>query len=71
MSDTFNWNDLGDSERVVETVRAVAVYRNERGDIVIRQERDWNEEEDSFVVLPVKAAETLIQKLRALIDGPS
>lgn len=71
MADTFNWNDLDDGERVVETVRAVAVYHNEQGKIVVRQERDWNEEEDSFIVLPVEAAEILIQKLRALIDGQS
>jgi hypothetical protein len=63
----FSWNALDESERVVDSVRAVAVYRNPKGDVVIRQERDWNEEEDSFIFLPIPAAEALLAKLTALL----
>jgi hypothetical protein len=36
---------------VLRQQRMTAVYRNTAGDLVIRQERDWNEEEDPFVVI--------------------
>ena len=68
MSDAFDWNNLSDDKRVVDTVQAVAVYYDERGSIVIRQEATWDESDDSYIVLPVNVAETLIKKLRTLID---
>jgi len=30
---------------------AIAVYSNDNGDVVIRRQKDWNEEEDSVIVL--------------------
>jgi hypothetical protein len=44
----FTW----DSESVVlRRQKGVAVYRDEEGSLIIRQEREWNEEDDTFVVI--------------------
>lgn len=45
----FNWNDGEDI--VVHEQRALAVYENKFGGIVIRQERSWDDEDDTFIVL--------------------
>lgn len=67
MSQDFNWNDAKD-DLIVPSTQAVAAYLNPAGDIVIRQERDWNDEDDSFVVVPISAGLKLIAKLEALLD---
>jgi hypothetical protein len=38
VAEGFDWNELDPEDRVVRTIRAVAVYRNQDGDVVIRQE---------------------------------
>jgi hypothetical protein len=42
VSQEFDWNEAGD-DLIVPSTQAVAVYLNPAGDIVIRQERHWNE----------------------------
>jgi hypothetical protein len=53
MTDTstkFDWADV--QECIVQRqVHRVAIYDNTHGDVVIRQERDWNEEDDPFIVI--------------------
>jgi len=45
----FNWNDGEDI--VVHEQRALAVYENKFGGIVIRQEQAWDDEDDTVIVL--------------------
>jgi hypothetical protein len=59
----FDWD--GDDSIVFATVQALAVYVNERGRIVIRQEAGPVEEEDSFVYVPVEQVDALIAAIRS------
>lgn len=60
----FDWGADNDSV-VLRAYGSVAVHENPYGDVVIRQERDALEEDDSFVVVPVQDAELIAQ---AIID---
>lgn len=53
--DRFDW--IGDDSIVLKRQDAIAIYRNGHGDVVIRRERDWNEDEDTCIV--VQAANVL------------
>lgn len=64
----FDWGD--DDCVIVESQAAVAVYCNEKGAVVIRQERAWCDEGDHFVVIDTRNVPTLINKLRELTDAP-
>ncbi|MDB5822203.1 MAG: hypothetical protein JWR21_907 [Herminiimonas sp.] len=66
MSD-FNWR--GEQERsdvIVSRVDAIAVYRNEDGDIVIRQQGQMGED-DSTIVIPVMHAKSLLEAIQGQI----
>jgi hypothetical protein len=67
MAGDFKWSDLDEEDIVTPSVQAVAVYVNTKGSIVIRQQRDMREDDD-VIVLPVQAAERLIQKLGDMIE---
>ena len=60
----FCWGS-DNTDVVLRTYGSVAVHENPYGDVVIRQERDALEEDDSFVVVPVQDAELVAQ---AIID---
>ncbi len=64
MADDFDWNDYESGDIVVQSVQAVAVYANPRGNIVIRQERDYADESDSFVFVPLDRIEAVIERMR-------
>lgn len=49
MSDKFDWNDK--DAVVVQRVDAIAVYQNEKGDIVIRQQ-DSMGGDDHYIIIP-------------------
>jgi hypothetical protein len=62
MTRDFDWGV--DNEHVVlRAYGSVAVHENPYGDVVIRQERDALEEDDSFVVVPVQDAELVAQAI--------
>ncbi len=64
MGDDWNWNtELGKQSTVVKSVKALAVYTNEDGDIVIRQEGYGSE--DEYVVIPRKSVNDVIKAIRA------
>jgi hypothetical protein len=65
----FDWSD--DNVVVLREQRLTAVYRNPHGDLVIRQERSWNEDEDPFLVIAANNVQTLIDKLCDLEGIPS
>jgi len=59
--DDFNWSE--NDEVIVPSIQAVAVYRNSDGGVTIRQEADWNEEQDSFVYFPREYAKIIAQAI--------
>lgn len=59
----FRWNE---TETVVASVQAIAVYLNPRGQVVIRQEAGPLEQDDSFVILSPSHVKALITALRNL-----
>lgn len=58
----YDWSKSAD-DLVYPSRAAVAVYLNADGDLVIRQQRDIYEEEDSVVIIPREKAASLIQKI--------
>lgn len=59
MSDADIWKE----STVIPSVRAVAVYTNPNGDIVIRQE--GYPDEDAVIVIPRGALNSLVKALKA------
>ena len=43
----FDWSD--DEDIIVEEQRSIAIYRCTNGNLIIRQERSWHEEDDTFI----------------------
>jgi hypothetical protein len=66
VADDFNWNNLDEGVIVVREAREMAIYSNTVGDVVIRQQRAWDEEEDPFLVIPFDRIPALIARLQAL-----
>lgn len=48
-SDDFNWNT--DDSIILREQRATAAYRNRAGELIIRQQASWDEDEDTFVYI--------------------
>jgi len=64
MADGFNWDDRQSTDIVIRGVQAVAVYADARGDIVIRQERHFDEETDTVLIVPPDRVDAIIDRLR-------
>ncbi len=64
MSDDFQWDELDKAAKVVNEARETVVYLNPEGDVVIRQRKNWpNEQEDPAVVIPLYRVRALIDRL--------
>lgn len=62
----FDW--IADAEDVVQgNYRRVAVYQNPDGDICIRSERDWDQDEDSLIIVSREHLPRLLRTLEALL----
>lgn len=60
-ADEFDW---GDNEAVtLRSYGAIAVYENPHGSIVLRQQRDALEEEDSTVIIPLPDVELVAAEI--------
>ena len=57
----FKWDD--DEDVVVKPVQAIAVYRNKAEHIVIRQEQNAYQDDDSYIVVPRSELPKLIEAL--------
>jgi hypothetical protein len=57
----FDWND--EDTLVLRRQFAVAVYRTPDGSLVIRQERDWNEEDDTCIVISPENVGDFVDRL--------
>jgi hypothetical protein len=58
----YDWENSTD-DLVFPAMAAVAVYLNVDGDLVIRQQRDQYEDEDSVVIIPRDRVPALIRKI--------
>lgn len=67
-ADEFDWTS--DDSIVCQEQPATAVYRNRAGSIVIRQERSWDADEDSFVYISDRTvALAVIAAIKRYIGG--
>jgi hypothetical protein len=48
---------------------AIAVYENNYGQAVIRQERAWDEEEDTYVIISKHYLQDVIDRLQRILRG--
>lgn len=58
----FDWNNDNDAV-VLPEQPATACYRNPRGEIVIRQQAAWDQDEDSFILILPQNARRLAQAI--------
>lgn len=65
----FDWND--EETVVLGRQLAVAVYRTPDGGLVIRQERDWNEEDDTYIVISPQNVSAFVDRLVDVVGIPS
>lgn len=65
-SGSFNWNK--DPDVVIRQQLAVAAWLNERGELVILQQRDWCDEYDTTIVIAPGNIQALIDKLLFCMD---
>jgi hypothetical protein len=64
--DRFSWSD--GKSIVVKRVNAIAVYKNDEGNLIIRQESDA-ERADLIVVVPIQHAWTFIEAVTREVKG--
>ncbi|MCA1400067.1 hypothetical protein [Bradyrhizobium sp. BRP56] len=67
--DDFNWR-VENADVVVPDQRATAIYVNKWGQAVIRQERAWDEEQDTFICIDHAHLPDVIRALRVIADQP-
>jgi hypothetical protein len=65
MTDGFDWHD--DADILLKRQDAIALYTNNDNDIVIRRERQWDEEDDVHIVIPRSAVRRMIERLERLL----
>lgn len=61
IADRFSW--LSDESVVIQRVDAIAVYTNERNEVVIRQENQVGDD-DAIVIVPIRCVRDLIEALQ-------
>lgn len=68
--DQFKWS-ADNPDVVVQGQEAVAIYENDRGQIVIRQEAGPMGEEDNFIVVDRRFIKEFIKRLQAVAKAKS
>jgi hypothetical protein len=68
-SGDFDWNK--DESIVVRRQTAVAIYHEPDGSLVIRQEREWNEEYDKCIVISPDNIDAFVDELTDAVGIPS
>ena len=64
----FEWGI--DESTVVPEQQAVAAYFNQSGSLVLRQERTWDRDEDSFVIIAEHNVQAFLDKLCNICGVP-
>ncbi len=62
----FDWDN--DDTIIIRTVKAVAVYRNQYNEVVIRQENVDPQDEDYFIHVPQNELRKLIEALQKQVN---
>ena len=65
--DKFNWGPENE-DVVVPEQKALAIYANPWGQVVIRQEAAWDESEDRFLVISWENLPKVIEQLTKIRD---
>jgi hypothetical protein len=65
----FDWTD--NNAVVLHEQPATAVYFNTQDGLVIRQERTWDREEDTFIVISKENVQQFVDKLTDICGVPS
>lgn len=61
----FSWNN---SDAIaVRQQDAIAVYANPDGDMVVRRRRDWNEDDDVWIVVARDQVRTVISAMEKVL----
>jgi hypothetical protein len=68
-AEEFDWR--GDDSIVLREQPATAIYFNQRGCLVIRQERSWDQNDDIFITISPENAQTFLDKLCDVLGIPS
>jgi hypothetical protein len=68
-SNEFNWNT--DDSVVLPYQQAVAIYFNHNNELVIRQEKAWNEEDDHIIIISEENVQAFLDKLTDACGIPS
>jgi hypothetical protein len=64
--DDFDWTDK--DSVVVPSQEAIAIYENAAGNVVIRVQRAWNEDEDAFIVIARDNLPAVIEALKKIAE---
>ena len=67
-TDDFDW--LRDSSVVLHEQPATAIYINPEGSLVIRQERPWDRDEDTFVFVTKENTQQFLDRLCDVLGIP-
>jgi hypothetical protein len=69
VDDDFDWGGVAaEGGKIVNQARETVVYLNPDNDVVIRQRKNWpDEQEDPFLVIPLYRVRALIDRLDALL----
>ena len=67
MTEKFDWTDR--DTVVVSRQDALAVYLNPEGNMVIRRERNWDEDEDVFIVIDRRHVPHVAQMMLRLLEN--
>jgi hypothetical protein len=63
----FSWSNPG--AIVVKRVDAIAVYKDDDGNLVIRQQVPPGQQEDAVIIVPIDRAWTFIEALTREVKG--
>jgi hypothetical protein len=67
----FDWDNLAEESVIADERRAIAVYENPMGQIVIRQQAfDGSPDEDPFICIPREILPKLLKALQGFLDPP-
>lgn len=67
----FDWSDTDSDAVVLAKQLAIAIYFNKADDLVIRQEADWNEDDDTVVIVSKCNIEAFLDRLTDACGIPS
>ncbi|MGM4992696.1 hypothetical protein [Tardiphaga sp. 841_E9_N1_2] len=68
-SDDFKWDAEANPSVVCPEQRSLAIYTNPFGQAVIRQERSWDEEDDTWICISKSHLQDVIDRLQHILSS--